>query len=375
MTESRPMIPIAQPTLDGSEAAYVAECMASTWISSSGPFIDRFEQLFAEFCETSHGVSTSNGTTSLHLALHALGIGPGDEVIIPSLTYVASANAVRYTGATPVLVDSEFETMNLDPQAVAAAVTSRTAAIMPVHLYGHPADMDPILATAASHGLAVVEDAAEAHGARYRGRRVGSLGTCGSFSFFGNKIITTGEGGMVTTSDAALASDLRQYRGQGQDPARRYWFPVVGFNYRMTNVAASIGTAQVESIESQLSRRERIREWYDERLTSLDEVIRPSVAPWADAVNWLYTVRLATTESGRDHMMSLLAGDGIETRPVFYPMHVMPPYLGRPGQFPMAERIGRTGVSLPTFSTLTEDQVDYIVGRIAHHLPDLPAGG
>ena len=302
MTDSKKIrrIAVAQPSLDGAESAYVNECLESTWISSAGSFIERFEQGFAEFCGAVHGVATNNGTTSLHLALVALGIGPGDEVIVPTLTYVASANVVRYCGATPVLVDSDDATMNLDPEAVAAAITPRTAAIMPVHLYGHPADMDPIMRAAAAAGVAVVEDAAEAHGAHYRGQPVGSIGDCASFSFFGNKILTTGEGGMVTTSDPDLESRLRQLRGQGQDPKRRYWFPIVGFNYRMTNIAAAIGLAQLEGVDRHLAKRREVRTWYDERLDGVEGLRLPVRMPSAAPVDWLYTVRVPTNESGRD---------------------------------------------------------------------------
>jgi perosamine synthetase len=212
---------VAQPMLTGNELRYVSECVQSTWISSSGPFIERFEKSFAEFCDARHAIVTSNGTTALHLALVALGIGTGDEVIVPALTYIASANAVKYCGATPVFADSDPVTMTIDPVDAAAKITPRTKAIMPVHLYGHPAEMDRINALAARHGLAIVEDAAEAHGALCNGRKVGSLGNCGVFSFFGNKIITTGEGGAVVTNDDRLAAKLRLYRGQGMDPERR----------------------------------------------------------------------------------------------------------------------------------------------------------
>ena len=219
-------IPVAAPVLGGREREYVLDCLDTTWISSTGKYVTAFEEGFAEFCGVPHAVACCNGTVAVHLALLAAGVGPGDEVIVPTLTYVASVNPVVYAGATPVFVDAEPATWNMDPAAVAAAVTARTKAIVAVHLYGHPADMDPILATAREHGIFVVEDAAEAHGAEYKGRRAGGLGDVATFSFYGNKIITTGEGGMVTTDDEALAARIRQLRGQGQDPERRYWFPV-----------------------------------------------------------------------------------------------------------------------------------------------------
>ncbi len=348
-------IPVSMPVLDGRESEYVAECLSSTWISSQGRFIEEFEQQFAAWCGSRYAVATNNGTTALHLALVALGVGPGDEVIVPTLTYIASANSVTYCGATPVLVDVDPVTLTLDPDAVAAAVTPRTAAVMPVHLYGHPADMDPLLALADEHGLAVVEDAAEAHGARYRGRRVGSLGTCAAFSFFGNKIITTGEGGMVTTDDPDLARRLLQHRGQGQDFERRYWFPIVGFNYRMTNVAAAIGVAQLERVEEHLAARERVRAWYDAELSAVAGVVTPGRRDWADPVTWLYTVQVEGAD--RDDLIARLDREGIETRPVFYPMHVLPPYLDTDGSYPVADRSARSGLSLPTHGALTEDDV------------------
>jgi perosamine synthetase len=237
---------------------------------------------------------------------------------------------------------------------------------MPVHLYGHPVDMDAVNAVAERHGLAVLEDAAEAHGARYRGTPVGALGTCAAFSFFGNKIITTGEGGMLTTRDGPLAARMRLLRGQGMDPERRYWFPVVGYNYRMTNVAAAIGVAQLERVEAHLEARARVFDWYEERLRDVEQVVRPTAAAWATPVNWLYTVRLR--DADRDGVMKGLAEDGIDSRPVFYPMHVLPPYRGTDGDFPVAEELARTGISLPTHGALREDDVDRVCGALTAQL-------
>ena len=253
--EQKPLarISVACPVLNGRETEYVMECMRTSWISSVGRFVTEFERGFADFCGVRHAVATNNGTTALHLALVAIGIKPDDEVIVPSLTYIASANAVKYCGATPVFVDNDPVTFNIDPAAVEAAITERTKAIIPVHLYGHMADMDVLIEIATKHDLLIVEDAAEAVGARYKGRRAGSLGTCATFSFFGNKILTTGEGGMVTTNDGELAERLKLLRGQGMDPQRRYWFPEIGYNYRMTNLAAAIGLGQLENIEHHLS--------------------------------------------------------------------------------------------------------------------------
>ncbi|MDP4005515.1 DegT/DnrJ/EryC1/StrS aminotransferase family protein [Methylobacterium sp. NEAU K] len=353
----RPFLPVAAPNLAGNERAYVLECLDSTWISSTGRFLDAFEAAFARFCGVSHAVAVNNGTAALHLALTALGIGPGDEVIVPDLTYIASANAVTYCGAKPVFVDCEPATLNLDPDRLAERITSRTKAILPVHLYGHPANMDPILDLARHHGLIVVEDAAEAHGATCRGRPVGSFGTCATFSFYGNKIITTGEGGMVVTDDAALAARLRLYRGQGVDPQRRYIHPVVGFNYRMTNVAAAIGLAQLERIDAILAARRQVAAWYAERLAGINGVRLLGAEPWAVPVPWLVTVLL--TEGGareRDAVMAALLAEGIDSRPVFYPMHKQPPYR-EDTCYPVAEIWSARGLNLPTFESLTEADV------------------
>ncbi len=352
--------------MTGNELAYVSECLRSTWISSSGKFIQQFEAAFAAFCDAQYAVATNNGTTALHLALVALGIEAGDEVIVPTLTYVASANAVRYCGATPVLADCDPLTMTIDPASAAAKITSRTKAIMPVHLYGHPADMAEIEALAERHHIVVVEDAAEAHGARCNGRTVGAIGKCGAFSFFGNKIITTGEGGAVVTDDRNLAERLRLYRGQGMDPARRYWFPVIGYNYRMTNLAAAIGVAQMEHVGDQLAARKRVALWYHERLEACGELFDlPATAPWAKHVYWMYTVILRNAaKSSRDDVMARMAAVGIETRPVFYPIHRLPPYLEESGDYPVADRLSARGINLPTHARLTEGDVDRIVSAL-----------
>ncbi len=370
MSEPRRHIRVAHPVLAGNERRYVDECLDSSWISSVGRYIGAFESEFARYCGTSCAVSCNNGTAALHLALLGVGCAPGDEVLVPTLTYVASANAVTYCGAAPVFVDAEPRTMNLDPAQVEALITPRTKAIMVVHLYGHPVDMDPIAEIAARYGLAVVEDAAEAHGALYKGRTVGSLGDVAAFSFFGNKIVTTGEGGMITTSDAELAARMTLLRGQGMDPQRRYWFPVVGYNYRMTNIEAAIGLAQMERIDEHLAARRRVRRWYDDRFADLAEFVQtPVEEDWARHSFWMYTVVLqGTAAAGRDKLMALLEADGIETRRVFPPMHALPPYEDRVRAFPVADRLSARGLNLPTHGLLTEDDVEFVVARIRVHL-------
>lgn len=354
-------IAVAAPSLDGREAEYVLECVQSSWISSSGRFLDGFEAEMAKLCGVKHAIATNNGTTALHLALVAMGIQPGDEVIVPDLTYIASANAVRYCGATPVFADNELRTYNVDPADIERKITPRTRAIMPVHLYGHPADMDPILDIARRHNLMVIEDAAEAVGATYKGRPVGGLGDCATFSFFGNKIITTGEGGMVTTNDDDLAARLRLYRSQGMDPNRRYWFPVIGYNYRMTNLAAAIGLAQIERLDHHLEARRRVIAGYQARLARLSHRLQLPVAEnWAGSVWWMYTV-LVDDPSRRDAVMAAMAQDGIETRPIFHPMHTLPPYAEPADPYPNAVWAGARGINLPTHGGLTDHDLDRVV--------------
>ena len=359
-------ISLAQPVFKGNEKAYVNEALDTGWISSIGKFIPLFERKFADFCQVPYGVACNNGTTALHLALLGLGVSAGDEVIVPTLTFVATANAVKYCQATPVFVDSEPRTMNMDPRQIERQITSRTKGIIVVHLYGHPADMDPIMEIARSRGLFVLEDAAEAHGATYKGQRVGGIGDAATFSFFGNKIITTGEGGMITTRDAALAERIRLLRGQGMDPQRRYWFPMVGYNYRMTNIEAAIGLAQTENITEHIADRRRVAAWYEKHLAGLSQYVQlPIEEEWGCHAFWMYAILLQeTVKIGRDDFMANLHEQGIETRPIFYPMHVLPPYAEPDGSYPIADALSRRGLNLPTHGLLEEEDIAYIAESI-----------
>jgi len=362
-------ISVAQPKLSGNERKYVLDCLDTNWISSNGKYIGEFEKTFAEFCGVRHAIATNNGTTALHLALVVLGLQPGDEVIIPTVTYIATANAVRYCGATPVLVDVVEGTMNIDPKDIARALTPRTRGIIPVHLYGHPTEMGPVMDIAKKHGLWVLEDAAEAHGAECDGKRVGSIGDMATFSFFGNKIVTTGEGGMVTTNDDALAEKLRLFRGQGMDPKRRYWFPVIGYNYRMTNIQAAIGLAQMETVDLALADRDRLATWYNEALAPLaDRIVLPAQASWARQVFWMYNIFLRDGDAHRrDAVMQAMDKEGVETRPVFYPMHVMPPYL-EATSYPVADLWAQRGINLPTHQDLTREEVARVARALTQAL-------
>jgi perosamine synthetase len=354
------MIPVAEPLLGEKELEYVVDCVRSGWVSSLGEYVRRFEREFAAYCGVRYGVATHNGTVALHLALAALGIGPGDEVILPTLTFVATANAVAYTGATPVFVDSEPHTWNIDPQAVARVITPHTRAIIAVHLYGHPADMAPLRAQAAQHGLTLIEDAAEAHGARYKGQRVGSLSDVAVFSFYGNKIITTGEGGMVLTDDAALAERCFFLGNQAKQKQNPYWHSEIGYNYRMTNMQAALGVAQLERIDELIAIRTRNAAHYQRRLSALPGFSLPPCVEWAENVYWMYTL-LVEDDYGldRDTLMARLRQRGIETRPAFYPIHTLPMY-DRGQRFPVAEELGRKGLNLPSGATLTPQQVDIV---------------
>lgn len=357
------VIPVAAPVLAGNEKNYVMDCLESGWISSSGKYVERFEAAFADLCQAEHAISCCNGTVALHLALLALGVEPEDEVIIPTLTYVATANAVTYCGAQPVLVDSEPDTWNIDPLLIETKITSRTKGIIVVHLYGHPVDMDPVISIARKYGLFVIEDAAEAHGATYKGSMAGSLADIATFSFYGNKVMTTGEGGMVVTSDGALASRVRLLKGQGMDPKQRYWFPIVGYNYRLTNVAAAIGLGQVEMAEWHLQRRQEVAAWYREELKGISGLTWQLEKEWARHASWMFTVLFEEAlPCSRDDIAAHLQECGIETRPVFYPMHVLPPYqhLGDANDFPIANRISARGMNLPTWAGLTREDIRYV---------------
>jgi perosamine synthetase len=371
-------IPVSAPALLGNEKRYVNECLETTWISSIGRFIEEFERSFGAYCEMDHAVSCVNGTVALHLALMGLDIGPGDEVLVPSLTYVASANAVRYCGAEPVFVDSDRRTWNADPADILRKITPRTKAIMAVHLYGKPAPMAEILEIAREHGLKVVEDVAEAIGATYGGRPLGSLSDVAAFSFFGNKVITCGEGGMVLTQDEALGRKIRQLKGQGQDFERRYWFPVVGYNYRMTNIQAALGLAQLEKVGEYLAARDEIEAWYREELEGRPGVELVARDASERSVCWLFSAVLPHHAGpARDEVMARLRKSGVDSRPFFYPCHILPPYLGgRAAECPNAEWLGERGLSLPTWVGMTREHVRRVSRAFVEALEavDAPVG-
>jgi perosamine synthetase len=358
------MIPIMEPWLDHQEIDRVMDCLQTGWISSQGPYIPEFEKSFSEFCQTRYGVATSNGTTALHLALLTLGIGEGDEVIIPALSFIASANVVVYTGARPVFADVDEKTWTINPALIEPLITPRTKAIIPVHLYGHPADMAPIMELARKYHLWVIEDAAEAHGAEYHGRKVGSLGDLGCFSFYGNKIISTGEGGMLVANKEEWVEKARILRDHGMSKERKYWHPVVGYNFRMTNIQAAIGLGQMTKIEQLIEHKREIAACYNQAFKEVRGVILPTEEPWARSVFWLYSILLKPElNKKRDELIAYLSRAKVESRPVFYPIPAMPPYQGQ-GPYPVTERLSTYGVSLPSGFKLTRSQQDQIVGLI-----------
>lgn len=362
-------IPVAQPVLGKEEEKLVLDGLRSGWVSSTGKYISQFESSFAKFCNTKYGITTSNGTTALHLALVAADIGPGDEVIIPSMTFVATANAVSYTGATPVFIDSEMETWNLDPEKIKEKINSRTRAIIPVHLYGHPANMGIIMSIAKKYDLLVLEDAAEAHGALYRGKKVGSIGTAACFSFYGNKIITTGEGGMIVTNNKIFADKVRMLRDHGASKKRKFYHPKLGFNYRMTNLQAALGLAQMTRIEEFIEKKIVIARTYEKFLKHLvPEIVLHPQSLWAKSVYWMYSILVPHKgKKNRDYVIKQLRKKGVDSRPFFFPVHLTPRYK-TPERLPHAELLGKTGMNLPSSVNLEQDKIEYICRQISNIL-------
>jgi perosamine synthetase len=365
------VIPVWEPVLDGNEERYVRDCLETNWISSLGRYITRFEESFAAWNGMPHAVAMSSCTAALHASLVALGIGPGDEVVIPDFTLIVSANTVIQAGARPVLVDVDRATWCLDPALIEAALTPRTKAIMAVHMYGHPCDMPAILEIARRRSLAVIEDCAEAHGAEVASRKVGTFGDAACFSFYGNKILTTGEGGMVLTRDAALAAKLRLLRDQAFEPPR-FVHKEMGFNYRLTNVQAAIGLAQTEKADEKVAKKREIARWYLRLLSGCPDLQLPAEAPGAKSVYWMFGVKVSGRFSqGRDAVMGELSSKGVETRAFFCPMHLQPVFEGadprfpgRSGSWPVSEDLWARGLYLPSGLGLTHAQVEEVAAKL-----------
>jgi perosamine synthetase len=359
---------MATPVLKGKELENVSSAVREGWISSQGRFVAEFEERFSAYCGVAHGVAVSNGTTALHLALAVLDVGPGDEVIIPALTHIAVANAVTLTGARPVLADSDPGTWGLDPAAVATKITPRTRVVMPVHLYGHPVDVGPIMNLAEKHGFHVVEDAAEAHGAEYRGKRAGSLGHMGCFSFYANKVITTGEGGMIVTDDEKLAARARSLRDQAYGTGeQRFLHQELGFNYRLTNLHAAIGAAQMDHIDEFVATRRRNAQLANALLADIPGITLPPEQAWAKNVYWMYSILVEESfPMRRDELGRHLRSRGIDNRAFFHPIHRQPVYENKfAGEsYPVAESLGAKGLNLPSGNELGEADVRRIVEAV-----------
>jgi len=363
MGERTKIIPVSEPNLTELERKHLIDAFDSGWISSKGKYIELFERKFAEFIGAKHAVAVSNGTVSLHLILVALGISPGDEVIVPSFTYIASVNAITYVGAIPVFVDSEGDTFNMNVEEVGSKITKKTKAIMAVHIYGHSVDIDPLLDIASKHGIYLIEDAAEAIGTKYKGKYVGQFGIAGSFSFFGNKTITTGEGGMVVTNDDELAKKIRKLKNQGTSKTKRYWHDVIGYNYRITNLQAAIGYAQILRVTELIERKRIIASWYKTFLKH-PLVTHPVEKSYCTHSYWMYSILLdKSIEQFRDKIMQGLYDKyGIETRPFFYPATKMSMYRGLANDedFPVLMNFYKRGINLPSSTKLTYEDVKYV---------------
>ena len=358
------MIPVYKPSLTGTEKEYVSRCLDSTWISSRGEFIEKFEKEFSKFIDVGYSTTVSNGTVALHLALESIGICPGDEVIVPTFTYVASVNTILQAGARPVFVDSLEETWQMDPTDIRRKISGRTKAIMAVHLYGQACDMSEIVKICEQSNLLLIEDCAEAFGTYFNNQHVGTFGHVATFSFFGNKTITTGEGGMVVTNNKHTYDRACHLKSQGVSPTKQYWHDELAYNYRMTNICAAIGLAQLENAKNILSKKKQIAAWYNELLMNLP------VKTHAEQVNtvhsyWMYSI-LVLEEKHKEKLRGHLGNSGIETRPLFFPAHTMP-HLATSEEFPVAQKLSACGMNLPSFPDLTRNDVKYICNQISSY--------
>ena len=364
-------INISSPFLSGNEMLYLSECVRTNWISSQGKYVRLFEKQFKDYHSNYEALAVSNGTVALHLALVSLGIGKGDEVIVPNLTFAASINSIIYTGATPVLVDVEKDTFNIDVKKIKSYISSKTKAIMPVHLYGHPCDMNSIINIANKNNLFVVEDCAEAIGSKYNNKPVGVFGDAASFSFFGNKTITTGEGGMVIFKDPKVAAKAAVLRDHGMSKTKRYWHDEIGFNYRLTNLQAAIGVAQFEKLNQIVESKRKIAEIYNEKLNQYSFLQLPIEKTNTFNTYWLYTFLVCKKAPfSRDELMGFLNKNDIETRPVFYPLNIMPIYkeYALRDDFSVSFKISKQGLSLPSAVNLSRFEQNLIIARIVEFI-------
>lgn len=370
----RKTIPVACPDIGPLERKYIKKVIADGWVSSVSPIIGEFETAFSKFIGTKYAVAVSSGTTALDLALIVLGIGPGDEVIVPTFTFAATVNTIIHQGAVPVLVDSSVDDWNLDPEAVRAAITPRTKAIIAVHIYGIPADMKALSVIAKRYKIPIIEDAAEAHGARYGKTKVGAYGTIGCFSFFANKIMTTGEGGMCVTDSKRLQKKMRVIMSHGSKAhgSIYYYHPYVGHNYRMTSMQAALGLAQLERINSFIVKRRVHEKLYRKLLEGIPGALFSPQPAGVVTVDWMHSILIRHPRVTRDTLMRRLKKEyHIDTRPFFYAMHKMPIYHAYvKGRYPVADMLSRDGINLPSSVLLTEQDIQYIAGAIRNILSE-----
>lgn len=362
-------IPLAKPEFGSVEKKLVNDCLDTAWISSIGKYVEQFGQNLAKFVGVKYGLPVSNGTAALHLALIALDIKAGDEVIVPALTFVASVNVIKYVGAKPIFIDIEPETFNLDISKLEALITKKTKAIITVDLYGHPVNFDAIKKICHKHNLKLISDSAESLGSLYKGKPTGSQGDISTFSFFGNKIITTGEGGMITTNNKKYYDICKLYRDQGKDTSiHNYYHPVIGFNYGLTNLQAAVGIGQLKQIKSLVRKKRAIATLYKKLLADTPGIFFQKEADYAQSNWWMFSILVDRKKFGRsrDELMAHLKTKNIETRPFFYPMHLLPPYKkgNKPSDFPVTKNIADQGMNLPTYASLNKDQIKYIVESI-----------
>jgi len=359
------MIPVNEPLFCGNEKEYLNQCIDQAWVSSEGPFVKRLEEDFSSYLGLRYGVAVCNGTASLEVATAAAGIGEGDEVIMPTFTIISCAIAIIRVGAKPILVDSEPETWTMDTGQIEPKITEKTKAIMPVHIYGHPVDMDPVMELASKYQLKVIEDAAEVHGAEYKGRKAGSIGDVGSFSFYANKIITSGEGGMVVTSDESIAERAQSYRNLCFRPEKRFYHTELGYNFRISNLQAAVALAQLEQIDKLIQIKRHNAALYNEKLKDIDTIKLPAEKEWAKNVYWMYGIELKD-KAGMDNEEPArrLKEKGVDTRPFFLGMHEQPVFhkmgLFREERYPVAERLARKGLYLPSGLALKEAHIETV---------------
>ena len=355
--------PIMEPYLKGNELAYVTQCIKTNWISSQGRFVTEFQEKMAKLCNAHYALATSSGTTALHLGLLSLKLPKGSKVMVPNLTFAASINSILHAGLEPVLIDIEPETWNIDPEQIRKKIDNSTKAIMPVHLYGHPCNMSKIMDIAKDYKLYLIEDCAQAIGSSYSEKNVGSFGDIACFSFFGNKSVTTGEGGMVVFKNEGVYRYAKFLRDHGMDPHQKYWHLEVGYNYRMTNLQAAIGVAQLEYLDKILLQKERIAKTYEKFLKDIPHIILPIQRKGYKSTYWLYTILIKPDfKMARDNIIQKLRQNGVDSRPIFYPLNQMPPYqkyaCGK--DFPISQNIAKRGISLPSFLTLRERDINHI---------------